>query len=89
MEETEGRRKAPKLKYHSGEAVRALRKKRKLNQVDFWRRIGVTQSGGSRYENGRGMPAVVALAVELVWGTDREAEKLLEALRVPDALQVV
>lgn len=27
-----------------------------MNQSDFWKRYGVTQSGGSRYEAGRAMP---------------------------------
>jgi len=29
-----------------------LRKRLGLNQAEFWGRIEVTQSGGSRYENG-------------------------------------
>jgi len=28
-----------------------------LNQSEFWRPLGVTQSGGSRYESGRRIPA--------------------------------
>lgn len=35
---------------------RDVRRKLGLNQQDFWSRIGVTQSGGSRYESGRNMP---------------------------------
>lgn len=34
---------------------RALRQKLGLNQAEFWGRISVTQSGGSRYESGRDM----------------------------------
>ena len=30
-----------------------------MNQQEFWGRIGVTQSGGSRYESGRNMPKPV------------------------------
>ena len=30
------------------ENIRDIRKKLGLNQMDFWSRIGVTQSGGSR-----------------------------------------
>ena len=29
------------------------------NQRDFWKRLGVTQSGGSRYESGRPIPRPV------------------------------
>ncbi|MBN3005609.1 helix-turn-helix domain-containing protein [Chromobacterium alkanivorans] len=35
---------------------RDIRRKLGLNQQEFWSRIGVTQSGGSRYESGRNMP---------------------------------
>lgn len=34
------------------------------NQQDFWGTYGVTQSGGSRYENGRDMPAQIGA---LIW----------------------
>ena len=45
---------------------REIRRKLGLNQQEFWSRIGVTQSGGSRYESGRKMPAAVAIMVDLV-----------------------
>lgn len=45
--------------------VRELRKKKDLNQQEFWSRIGVTQSGGSRYESGRNMPRPVAELVRI------------------------
>jgi len=35
---------------------RALRVQLDLNQQEFWSAIGVTQSGGSRYENDRRIP---------------------------------
>lgn len=35
------------------------------NQSAFWRRFGVTQSGGSRYESGRSMPYPVRMLVSL------------------------
>ena len=35
---------------------RAFRETTGLNQTDFWAKYGVTQSGGSRYENERSMP---------------------------------
>lgn len=37
-----------------------------LSQTEFWGRIGVTQSGGSRYENGRPMPRPVQALLQLV-----------------------
>lgn len=35
------------------------------NQNTFWRRFGVTQSGGSRYESGRTIPKPVRLLIAL------------------------
>jgi transcriptional regulator with XRE-family HTH domain len=68
---------------------RDLRKKLGVNQFDFWSKIGVTQSGGSRYESGRAMPKPVRELLRLVYvknvplasadGTDlRVAEYLRE-----------
>ncbi len=45
---------------------RDIRKKLGLNQEEFWNRIGVTQSGGSRYESGRNMPKPVRELLRLV-----------------------
>jgi transcriptional regulator with XRE-family HTH domain len=43
-----------------------IRRKLGLNQQEFWTRIGVTQSGGSRYESGREMPKPVRELLRLV-----------------------
>lgn len=43
-----------------------IRRKLRLSQYDFWNKVGVTQSGGSRYENGRNMPKSVRELVRLV-----------------------
>jgi transcriptional regulator with XRE-family HTH domain len=45
---------------------REIRRRLHLNQQEFWSRIGVTQSGGSRYESGRGMPKPVRELLRLV-----------------------
>jgi hypothetical protein len=45
---------------------RDIRHKLGLNQMEFWGRIGVTQSGGSRYESGRAMPKPVRQLLRLV-----------------------
>lgn len=45
---------------------RELREALGLRQEDFWEAIGVTQSGGSRYEAGREMPAPVTALMRLV-----------------------
>ncbi|MFZ5556359.1 MAG: helix-turn-helix domain-containing protein [Pseudomonadota bacterium] len=43
-----------------------LRHRLGMSQTEFWGRIGVTQSGGSRYENGRPMPRPVQALLRLV-----------------------
>ena len=45
---------------------RRLRHRLGLNQQEFWSMVGVTQSGGSRYESGRNMPKPVRELVRLV-----------------------
>lgn len=45
---------------------REIRRKLGLNQQEFWGKIGVTQSGGSRYESGRNMPRPVRELLRLV-----------------------
>ena len=44
-----------------------LRKSLGLNQTDFWGRLAVTQSGGSRYENGRHMPEPVRILLGIIY----------------------
>ncbi|HQR02749.1 MAG: transcriptional regulator [Proteobacteria bacterium] len=46
--------------------ARDIRRKLGLNQQQFWSRLGVTQSGGSRYESGRNMPRPVQHLLRLV-----------------------
>ncbi len=41
-----------------------LRKSAGLNQTEFWKRFGVTQSGGSRYESGRSMPTPLKVLLQ-------------------------
>ena len=47
--------------------VSELRRNLGLNQHQFWSPIGVTQSGGSRYESGRNMPKPVRELVRLTY----------------------
>jgi hypothetical protein len=37
-----------------------------MNQSDFWKRLGITQSGGSRYEAGRNVSKPVQLLLALI-----------------------
>jgi transcriptional regulator with XRE-family HTH domain len=45
---------------------REIRQRLRMNQAEFWARVGVTQSGGSRYEGGRSMPRPVRALLRLV-----------------------
>ncbi len=49
--------------------VKQLRKESGMNQHDFWSKVGVTQSGGSRYESGRAMPNPVLAMMRIthIW----------------------
>jgi transcriptional regulator with XRE-family HTH domain len=50
-------------------AIRSLRLKLGLNQTEFWRLVGVTQSGGSRYESGqRRIPKAVRVLLNSAYG---------------------
>ena len=53
---------------------RDIRKRLHMNQSEFWSRIGVTQSGGSRYESGRALPKPVRELVRLVYVKDVSLE---------------
>jgi transcriptional regulator with XRE-family HTH domain len=54
------------MKNFTGSDIRELRKKLGLNQSQFWSKLGVTQSGGSRYESGRNIPRPVQALLRLV-----------------------
>ena len=49
----------------SPEELKELRKSRRESQAKVWKRFGVTQSRGSRFEQGLGLPASVAILVKL------------------------
>lgn len=63
------------------ENVRALRESLGINQASFWSKFGVTQSGGSRYENGRNIPKPIKVLLQAnIDGTldDAMLEKLMK-----------
>lgn len=51
-------------------AILRLRHGLKLNQTEFWNRLGITQSGGSRYESGRRIPRHIQMLIELAYGNN-------------------
>lgn len=63
----------------SGAAVLKARKKLGLNQSQFWQPFGVTQSGGSRYETNRNIPAPVNRLLVLKTGTKAQKLAVLKA----------
>ena len=52
-----------------------------MNQTGFWSRVGVTQSGGSRYEAGRRIPVPTQCLLTITYGTRKQAEAAVSALR--------
>ena len=61
--------------------IREFRRNLEMNQKEFWSRLGVTQSGGSRYESGRAIPKPVQKLITLTYGTNAESAKELAVLR--------
>lgn len=57
-----------------------LRAELNMNQTEFWSRVGVTQSGGSRYESGRRPGRPVQMLLTLAYGTKRERKAVLKLL---------
>ena len=75
------KKKMPTLRFQSGEDLQLYRRKHGMNQGEFWGKVGVTQSGGSRYESGRNVPKPVQILLHITYGTPKESEKLVGWLR--------
>lgn len=58
-----------------------LRTQLEINQTDFWTRLGVSQSSGSRFENGRALPAPIQKLIVLAYYPKEESSAVLKALR--------
>lgn len=55
-----------------------------MTQAQFWNRIGITQSGGSRYECfTRPLPEPITLLLILAYGTPAQWMRTMKTLR-PD-----
>lgn len=59
----------------------ATRQKLGINQTKFWSRVGVTQSGGSRYESGRKIPKPIQHLLVIAYGTTKQAQAVIDQLR--------
>lgn len=71
----------PPLRFTTGSSIKAYRDKHKLTQVQFWGRVAVTQSCGSRYEAGRRIPLQILYLLHFAYGTPRQAGLLQDWLR--------
>jgi len=71
----------PRYFIESGKEAKLLRSKLGMNQSEFWSRISVTQSGGSRYESGRNLPKPVRLLLHLAYAPEKQAMDILKKLR--------
>ncbi|PLX76734.1 MAG: hypothetical protein C0607_03470 [Azoarcus sp.] len=63
--------------------TKQYRRSLRESQAVFWGRLGVTQSGGSRYESGRDMPqsaAMLAALYALGYVSDDELREVRELL---------
>lgn len=56
--------------------AREIRRKLGMNQQQFWSKLGVTQSGGSRYESGRNIPRPVQHLLRLVHVEQIDIQKI-------------
>lgn len=73
--------KSPKLIFSTCEEISAYREQHRLTQVEFWSRIGVSQSCGSRYENGRKIPKPIRQLLHIAYATPKQSNALTEWLR--------
>ena len=70
-----------KIKRYTGEEARRLRKKRDMNQHEFWEYFETTQSGGSRYESGRDIPEPVQVLLNIAFGSATKSAEIVDKLR--------
>lgn len=61
--------------------VKSLREASGLNQNKFWPPLGVTQSGGSRYESGRTRPKPLKILMQIVFSDKTTSQLIVRSLR--------
>ena len=68
--------------------IKAIRQNQCLIQSEFWEAVGVTQSGGSRYENGHTIPTQILELIRIIYIEGIPLEKIKgEYIRVALALR--
>ena len=65
----------------NAEKLKNIRKTRRESQTRFWKRFGVTQSRGSRFEQGMAMPSPVKILLGLYMDGIVKEGDLLQARR--------
>lgn len=74
----------PTLICENADDVRSLRARLELRQDQFWGRIGVKQSAGSRYESGGNpLPLHVAWLIHIAYAAKADTDRLMTWLRRP------
>ncbi|NML24348.1 helix-turn-helix domain-containing protein [Zoogloea sp. G-4-1-14] len=68
-------------KWSAGRDLAAQRTALGLTQTVFWGAIGVSQSGGARYEQGRDVPPSAVVALRVVFWPEAKALRHIEKLR--------
>ena len=64
-----------------------MREKAGANQSNFWMQLGVTQSGGSRYEAGRSIPTAVRLLLAMRYGSAAQKRQAREFVGLIEAVE--
>ena len=69
------------------EQARVMREKAGVNQSGFWNPVGVTQSGGSRYESGRTISTPVRLLLALRYGSAAQKRQAREFIGLSESVE--
>ncbi len=73
--------KAPKKTKIKSFDFLADRHAKQMNQNEYWRQVGVTQSGGSRYESGRKPSLPVRALLRMIHGGITDPHQAVELAR--------
>ncbi len=80
--EQDGQGALPTFGVSDGPLLRTFRERLGISQRAFWGNVFMTQSGGSRYEQGRSMSPWLPALLRLVYGRDDDARAILGTLRL-------
>jgi DNA-binding transcriptional regulator YiaG len=78
--ELDARRHGFRLEVKSAVNLTKLRQKAGLSQSEFWERVGITQSGGSRYEQGQLVRKPLRMLLTMAYGSPKDRERVVQQL---------